>query len=70
MQTQHSHNDRHFSMSEPRLSNRQFESLKAQLKLLTPSQLRSLQGEIDENLSPGNSPLLTHEELDAIASLF
>ncbi|SJN54245.1 hypothetical protein RND59_15755 [Vibrio ruber] len=70
MQTQLSHSHHYFSVSEPSLSSYQFESLKAQLKQLTPAQLRSLQSEIDANLSSERSPLLTHEELEVLSSLF
>ncbi|QMV16485.1 hypothetical protein [Vibrio spartinae] len=70
MQTQLSHSYHDFPVSAPSLSSYQFESLKAQLKQLTPAQLRSLQNEIDANLSSESSPLLTHEELDVLSSLF
>ncbi|KUI98119.1 hypothetical protein [Vibrio sp. MEBiC08052] len=70
MQAQISHSHHYFPVSEPNLSSCQFESLKAQLKRLTPAQLRSLQSEIDANLTPESSSLLTHEELDVLASLF
>jgi hypothetical protein len=49
----------------------EFELLKAQLKHLSPSQLKSLQCEINASLNlNATSGLLTHEELDVIASLF
>ncbi|ASA57431.1 hypothetical protein [Vibrio gazogenes] len=70
MQAQLSHSHHDFPVSEPRLSSCQFESLKAQLRQLTPAQLRSLQNEIDANLSPESSQILTHEELDVLSSLF
>ncbi|SHE70308.1 hypothetical protein [Vibrio gazogenes] len=70
MRTQLSHSHHNFPVFEPSLSDCQFESLKSQLKQLTPAQLRSLQNEIDANLSPESSPLLTHEELDVLSSLF
>lgn len=70
MRAQLSHSHHYFPVSEPNLSSCQFESLKAQLKQLTPAQLRSLQSEIDANLSSESSALLTHEELDVISSLF
>lgn len=52
------------------MNSTQFEQLKSQLKLLTPQQLRSLQGEIRHSLSDEPSTLLSDEEMDAITSLF
>ena len=69
MQTRHNKNERQ-PVLQPRVSSHQYESLKAQLKLLTPSQLRRLQGEINDSLVPENPSLLTGEELDMISSLF
>ncbi len=48
----------------------QFEQLKSQLKLMTPQQLKSLQGEIRHSLEQEQTSLLTDEEMDVIASLF
>ena len=48
----------------------QFEQLKSQLKLMTPQQLKSLQGEIRHSLEQEQTSLLTDEEIDVIASLF
>lgn len=48
----------------------QFERLKSQLKLLTPQQLKMLQGEISHSLVDGQSHLLTDEELDTLTHLF
>lgn len=52
------------------MNNTQFEQLKSQLKLLTPQQLRSLQGAIHHSLGDDSSTLLTDEEMDVIAGLF
>ncbi|CAM3893400.1 hypothetical protein VA7868_03276 [Vibrio aerogenes CECT 7868] len=52
------------------LSQNQFESVKAQLKLMTTSQLKSLQSEINESLQPVSQPVLTREELEMLHSLF
>ncbi|MDW6093992.1 hypothetical protein [Vibrio rhizosphaerae] len=70
MQAQLNHTHHSFPVSEASLSSYQFESLKAQLKQLTPAQLRHLQSEIDASLSSESSSLLTHEELDLLSSLF
>ncbi|MGF1696503.1 hypothetical protein L4D20_05105 [Vibrio kyushuensis] len=48
----------------------QFEQLKSQIQLLTPQQLKALQGEIHTNLSPTQAELITDEELNLISSLF
>lgn len=48
----------------------QFEQLKSQLKLMTPQQLKSLQGEIRHSLEQEQTSLLTDEEMDVITSLF
>lgn len=48
----------------------QFEQLKSQLKLMTPQQLKLLQGEIRHSLEQEQTSLLTDEEMDVIASLF
>lgn len=52
------------------LSHNQFESVKAQLKMMTTSQLKSLQTEINESLHPASQPVLTQEELEMLNSLF
>lgn len=52
------------------MNSTQFEQLKSQLKLLTPQQLKSLQGEIRHSLSDEPTTILTDEEMDAIVSLF
>lgn len=52
------------------MNTTQFEQLKSQLKLMTPQQLQSLQGEIRHSLQPESATLLTDEEMDTIASLF
>ncbi|MCG3728534.1 hypothetical protein [Vibrio cincinnatiensis] len=48
----------------------QFERLKSQVKLLTPQQLKMLQGEITHSLVEGNSTLLTEEEIETLSHLF
>lgn len=53
-----------------RMNSAQFEQLKSQLKLMTPQQLKSLQGEIRHSLEQEQTTLLTDEEIDVIASLF
>ncbi|WP_295892265.1 hypothetical protein [uncultured Vibrio sp.] len=52
------------------MTQTQFELLKHQLKLLTPQQLRTLQGEIHHNLDSEQTKLVTDEELQLISSLF
>ncbi|MEZ9231635.1 hypothetical protein AB4259_11205 [Vibrio amylolyticus] len=52
------------------MTQTQFELLKNQLTLLTPQQLRTLQGEIHNNLDTDQSKLVTDEELQLISSLF
>ncbi|WPC75638.1 hypothetical protein [Vibrio porteresiae] len=52
------------------MSSTQFEYMKEQLKLLSPQQLRSLQGEINHSLESNQGELLTDEERHMLASLF
>lgn len=52
------------------MSKKQFEDLKEQLQLMTPQQLRALQGEISNKLDHKASNLLTEEELAALSELF
>ncbi|WP_342609905.1 hypothetical protein [Vibrio tritonius] len=55
---------------DERMSSTQFEYMKEQLKLLSPQQLRSLQGEISHSLEHNKNELLTEEERHMLASLF
>lgn len=55
---------------EKRMSATQFEYMKEQLKLLSPQQLRSLQGEISNSLEHSQNELLTEEERQMLVSLF
>ncbi|USD44212.1 hypothetical protein J4N42_17515 [Vibrio sp. SCSIO 43135] len=57
-------------LGNKQMTSIQFEQLKAQLKLLTPQQLRSLQGEIRSSLDIEKETVLTEEELNLITSLF
>ncbi|MDN3695907.1 MULTISPECIES: hypothetical protein [Vibrio] len=52
------------------MSSRQFELLRNQLQLLSPQQLKSLQGEISNTLGDQNKDLLTDEEKNLIFNLF
>ncbi len=52
------------------MNSAQFDSFKSQLSQLTPQQLRSLQGEINQSLETKQSDLVTSEELEMIAQLF
>lgn len=52
------------------MSARQFELLRNQLQLLSPQQLKSLQGEISNTLGDQNKDLLTDEEKNLIFNLF
>lgn len=61
----HSHLTRLESMS-----SQQFELLRNQLQLLSPQQLKSLQGEITNTLGDQNTNLLTDEEKSLIFHLF
>ncbi len=48
----------------------QFDSFKSQLSQLTPQQLRSLQGEINQSLESKRDDLVTPEEMEMISQLF
>ncbi len=52
------------------MSQQQFEQLKQQINLLTPQQLKALQGEISGKLVPAQQTMLTDEELSVISNLF
>jgi hypothetical protein len=52
------------------MNTQQFEAFKQQIQLLSPEQLKALQGEIDGNLETGKVALLTDEELNALNDLF
>ncbi|MFA0054974.1 hypothetical protein [Vibrio echinoideorum] len=52
------------------MNTQQFEAFKEQIQLLTPQQLKALQGEIDGNLVTDKPSLLTDEELNALNELF
>ncbi|WP_237486222.1 hypothetical protein [Vibrio hippocampi] len=52
------------------MSKQQFEQLKEQLKLLSNSQLKMLQGQISSQLTPVQSELISDEEMQALAQLF
>lgn len=53
-----------------KMSKQQFEQLKEQLKLLSPQQLKTLQGEISNQLSPNATSLLSDEEMAVLTQLF
>ena len=53
-----------------RMSSAQFETMKEQLKMLTPQQLRSLQGEINQSLETTAKDILSDEERNMLSSLF
>ncbi|GAA5646914.1 MULTISPECIES: hypothetical protein [Vibrio] len=57
-------------LGESKMNMQQFETLKNQLKELTPQQLKQLQCEISSNLSRSDEGLLTDEEMSLISSLF
>jgi len=57
-------------LQEINMNSAQFDSFKSQLSQLTPQQLRSLQGEINQSLETKQSDLVTTEELELIAQLF
>ena len=48
------------------MNTQQFEVFKQQIQLLSPQQLKALQGEIDGNLETDQPSLLTDEELNAL----
>ncbi|PMM40153.1 hypothetical protein [Vibrio splendidus] len=52
------------------MNTQQFEAFKEQIQLLTPQQLKAIQGEIDGNLVTDKPSLLTDEELNALNELF
>lgn len=52
------------------MNTQQFEAFKQQVQLLSPEQLKALQGEIDGNLETEKASLLTDEELNALSDLF
>ena len=52
------------------MNTQQFEAFKQQIQLLSPEQLKTLQGEIDGNLETDRAALLTDEELNALNDLF
>lgn len=52
------------------MTPQQFEIMKAQLKSLTPQQLRTLRGEINSELDSNDETVITDEELSLISSLF
>ena len=52
------------------MNTQQFEVFKQQIQLLSPQQLKALQGEIDGNLETDQPSLLTDEELNALNDLF
>ncbi|MGR5178116.1 hypothetical protein ACPV4B_15140 [Vibrio parahaemolyticus] len=52
------------------MSTQQFELLREQLKLLTPQQLKALQGEISNQLTPCAASVLSDEEMHALTQLF
>ncbi|MEZ9039559.1 MULTISPECIES: hypothetical protein [unclassified Vibrio] len=52
------------------MNTQQFEAFKQQIQLLSPQQLKALQGEIDGNLETEKLSLLTDEELNALNDLF
>ncbi|CAH6813512.1 conserved hypothetical protein [Vibrio chagasii] len=52
------------------MNTQQFEAFKQQIQLLSPEQLKALQGEIDGNLETDKAALLTDEELNALNDLF
>ena len=52
------------------MNTQQFEAFKQQIQLLSPQQLKTLQGEIDGTLETEKETLLTDEELSALNDLF
>lgn len=52
------------------MNTQQFEALKQQLQLLTPQQLKSLQGEIHQSLDVQPTDIVTDEEHSMISALF
>lgn len=64
------HNNKALTAYHPAISSQQFESLREQVRLLNPQQLKVLQGEINSSLKIESVGILTNEELDAISALF
>lgn len=52
------------------MTTQQFEVMRAQLKTLSPQQLRLLRGEINTKLEVDQKPVVNDEELKLISSLF
>lgn len=52
------------------MTPQQFELMKAQLKSLSPQQLRTLKGEINSELDTTDNHLISDEEARLISSLF
>ncbi|WP_186728023.1 hypothetical protein [Vibrio sp. T20] len=52
------------------MNTQQFEAFKQQIQLLSPQQLKALQGAIDGNLETDQPSVLTDEELNALNDLF
>ncbi|WP_299694116.1 hypothetical protein [uncultured Vibrio sp.] len=52
------------------MNTQQFEAFKEQIQLLSPQQLKALQGEINGNLETEKPCVLTQEELKALSELF
>ncbi|MEZ8101062.1 MULTISPECIES: hypothetical protein [Vibrio] len=52
------------------MTPQQFEAMKAQIKSLTPQQLRMLRGEINSKLDGDDRIIVNDEELQMISSLF
>ncbi len=57
-------------LQEIDMNSVQFDSFKSQLSQLTPQQLRSLQGEINQSLEMKKTDLVTAEEMEMISQLF
>ena len=56
--------------NNPKFNLAEFEDMKANLKSLSPSQLRSLKSSIEDELSSKSTASITDEELSMISSLF
>ncbi len=52
------------------ISDRNFNKILSDIKLLSPLQLKSLQEQVQGSLKESEYTLLTDEELDTISSLF
>ncbi len=57
-------------LQEIDMNSVQFDSFKSQLSQLTPQQLRSLQGQINQSLETKKTDLVTAEEMEMISQLF